>query len=353
MIKVLIVDDSALVRQGLSELLGSDSHIEVVGTAADPYAAVEKMRRLKPDVITLDVEMPRMDGLTFLRRIMSQHPIPVVICSTLTTQGSDTLMQALEAGAVTIITKPSLVDRLFFEESRLQILDAVKSAAQAQLKKLIPSPKLKAVAKQNADAVLPLVRQSALRETTDKIVAIGASTGGTEALRLILQTMPVTCPPLVVVQHMPEVFTRSFSQRLNALCGIRVKEAENNDSLLPGQALIAPGNKHLLVKRSGARYYVEIADGPLVSRHRPSVDVLFRSTAQSAGSNAVGVILTGMGDDGATGLKEMRDAGARTLGQDEHSSVVYGMPREAWVKGGVEKQVSLELMTASILKVAL
>lgn len=353
MIKVLIVDDSALVRQSLSKLLNSDPHIEVVGTAVDPYVAVEKMRQLKPDVITLDVEMPRMDGLTFLRRIMSQHPIPVVICSTLTTQGSATLVQALEAGAVTIITKPSLVDRRFFEESRLQILDAVKGAAQAQLKKLMPSPKLQAVAKQNADAVLPLVRQYALQETTDKIVAIGASTGGTEALRLLLQAMPVACPPLVVVQHMPEGFTRSFSQRLDDLCRIRVKEAENNDSLLPGQALIAPGNKHLLVKRSGARYYVEITDGPLVSRHRPSVDVLFRSTAQNAGSNAVGVILTGMGDDGAAGLKEMRAAGARTLGQDEPSCVVYGMPREAWLRGAVEKQVGLEWMAASILKAAL
>ncbi len=352
MIKVLIVDDSALVRQSLTDLLGSDSQIEVVGTAADPYAAVEKMRQFKPDVITLDVEMPRMDGLTFLRRIMSQHPIPVVICSTLTTQGSATLVQALEAGAVTIITKPSLVDRHFFEESRLQILDAVKSAAKAQLKKLLPSSKMQAVAKQNADAVLPPTRQGALKETTDKIVAIGASTGGTEALRLLLQAMPVACPPLVVVQHMPEGFTRSFSQRLNNLCRIRVKEAENNDSLLPGQALIAPGNKHLLVKRSGARYYVEITDGPLVSRHRPSVDVLFRSTAQSAGSNAVGVILTGMGDDGATGLKEMRDADARTLGQDESSCVVYGMPREAWLRGAVEKQVGLEWMAASILKAA-
>lgn len=352
MIKVLIVDDSALVRQSLTELLGSDSQIEVVGTAADPYAAVEKMRQFKPDVITLDVEMPRMDGLTFLRRIMSQHPIPVVICSTLTTQGSATLVQALEAGAVTIITKPSLVGRRFFEESRLQILDAVKSAAQAQLKKLMPSSKMQAVAKQNADAVLPPNRQGVLKETTNKIVAIGASTGGTEALRLLLQAMPVACPPLVVVQHMPEGFTRSFSQRLNNLCRIRVKEAENNDSLLPGQALIAPGNKHLLVKRSGARYYVEITDGPLVSRHRPSVDVLFRSTAQSAGSNAVGVILTGMGDDGATGLKEMRDADARTLGQDESSCVVYGMPREAWLRGAVEKQVGLECMAASILKAA-
>ncbi|WP_404416150.1 chemotaxis response regulator protein-glutamate methylesterase [Marinospirillum sp.] len=352
MIKVLIVDDSALVRQSLTQILSSDPQIEVVGTASDPYAAVEKMRQLKPDVITLDVEMPRMDGLTFLRRIMSQHPIPVVICSTLTTQGSATLVEALEAGAVSIITKPSLVARHFFEESRLQILEAVKGAAQAKLKKLTATPRLQAVAKQNADAVVAPLRKSALQETTDKIVAIGASTGGTEALRVLLQSMPVTCPPLVVVQHMPEGFTRSFSQRLNDLCKIRVKEAEDNDSLLPGQALIAPGNKHLLVKRSGARYYVEINDGPLVSRHRPSVDVLFRSTAQNAGSNAIGVILTGMGDDGATGLKEMRDAGARTLGQDEQSSVVYGMPREAWLIGGVEKQVALEWMAASILKVA-
>lgn len=352
MIKVLIVDDSAVVRQALSEIFESDPDIEVIGTAADPYLAAEKLRRLKPDVITLDVEMPRMDGITFLRKLMSQHPIPVVICSSLVGHGSDTHIRALEYGAVDIIAKPVLGTRQFLQESRTHIIDSVKAASQARLKKLPVMQPSRQQTKLTADVIIPSSKARAMAETTEKIVAIGASTGGTEAIRQVLESMPGNAPAIAIVQHMPEGFTRSFADRLNQLCSIRVKEAENGDTLLRGHALIAPGNRHMLIHRSGARYYVELKDGPLVTRHRPSVDVLFRSAARYVGRNAVGVILTGMGDDGATGLLEMREAGAVTLGQDEASSVVYGMPREAWLRGGVEKQLSLEQMTMAILKAA-
>ncbi|GAB3034473.1 chemotaxis-specific protein-glutamate methyltransferase CheB [Bowmanella dokdonensis] len=349
MIKVLIIDDSALVRQTLTEILDSDPDIEVIGTAADPFLAAEKMRQLSPDVITLDVEMPRMDGITFLRKLMSQHPLPVIICSSLVGQGSDTHIKALEYGAVDIIAKPLKGTKAFMHEARTRIIDAVKAAAMAKVSRLHPAP-AKAGPKLSADAMLAPVAKRSMDRTTEKIVVIGASTGGTEAIRVLLQQMPADCPAIAIVQHMPEGFTRSFAERLNQLCRIRVKEAESGDSLLRGHALIAPGNRHMLIKRSGARYYADIKDGPLISRHRPSVNVLFRSAAQYVGSNAVGVILTGMGDDGADGMLEMKEFGALTIGQDQATSVVYGMPKEAFRKGGVVSQLPLQQIGPAILQ---
>lgn len=325
-IRVLIVDDSAVVRQTLSRILSLDPEIEVIATAGDPYIAADRIAEEIPDVVTLDIEMPRMDGLTFLKKIMSQHPIPVVICSSLAEEGAQTTLEALECGAVDIITKPRLGTKRFFEESRITLCSTVKAAASARLRALRPSqvvqPKL------TADAILPRATR-AMAETTEKVIAIGASTGGTEALKVLLESLPADSPGIVIVQHMPELFTRAFASRLDGLCAVSVKEAESNDTVLRGRALIAPGNHHMLLKRSGARYYVEIKDGPLVSRHRPSVDVLFRSAARYAGPNAVGVILTGMGDDGAHGMLEMKQAGASTIAQDEETSVVFGMPKEA------------------------
>jgi two-component system, chemotaxis family, protein-glutamate methylesterase/glutaminase len=354
-IKVLIVDDSAVVRQALSSIFSSDKEIEVIGTAADPYFAVDKIRMEVPDVITLDVEMPRMDGLTFLRKIMQQHPIPVVIISSLTVLGTETAMKALELGAVEIITKPQLTSRQFFEESRIRLCDVVKAAAVAKLKKIQANGTLKEPVKVeprlSADAVIPASKAGmSMIKTTDIVVSIGASTGGTEALKELLEVLPADSPGIVIVQHMPEVFTRSFAQRLNEICKITVKEAENGDTVIRGRALIAPGNKHTLLKRSGARYYVEVKDGPLVNRHRPSVDVLFRSTARYAGKNAVGIIMTGMGADGAKGLLEMKDAGARTAAQDEKSSVVFGMPKEAIKINAAERILPLNKMAEFILK---
>lgn len=348
-IKVLIVDDSALVRQTLAEILASDDRIEVQGTASDPYHAVEKIKDAVPDVMTLDVEMPRMDGLTFLKKIMSQHPIPVVICSSLAGKGSETALKALEYGAVEVIHKPALGTKQMLEESRTLICDTVVAAAHVRKKRRDPDCVL-ATPKLSADVIMAKPKTGAMIETTEKVVAVGASTGGTEALRIFLEALPRDCPGIVIVQHMPEGFTSAFSKRLNGLCQITVKEAVQNDTVLPGQALIAPGNRHLLLKRSGARYYVEIKDGPLVSRHRPSVDVLFRSTARYAGRNAIGVIMTGMGDDGARGLKEMRDMGASTIAQDEASSVVFGMPHEAIKLGCVDKVVTLGKIAPEVMR---
>ena len=349
-IKVLVVDDSAVVRSTMAEILGADPEIEVVGTAGDPFAAAKRMEQVTPDVITLDVEMPRMDGLTFLRKIMTQHPIPVVMCSTLTEQGTETLLRALEYGAVDIIQKPRLGTRQFLEESRIRITDAVKAAARANLRKLA-APRMTVQTKLSADAVLsgPAPRPMTL-QTTEKVVVVGASTGGTEALREFLEAMPMDCPGIVIVQHMPEMFTAAFAKRLDGICRITVREAADNDTVLRGQALIAPGNRHMLLKRSGARYYVELKDGPLVRRHRPSVDVLFRSAARYAGPNVIGVIMTGMGDDGATGMKEMKDAGAQTLAQDEATCVVYGMPGEAVKAGGVDKILPLERIAPEVVR---
>lgn len=347
-IKVLIVDDSAVVRQTLSDIISSDPHLEVMATAGDPFIAAERMKNEVPDVITLDIEMPRMDGITFLQKLMKQHPIPVVICSSLAGAGSETALKALESGAVEIIAKPRMGIKQFLEESRTIVCDTIKAAAMARVRRITEIRKIEP--KLTADAVLQKPLMKAMIQTTEKIVAVGASTGGTEALRVLLEAMPLDTPGIVIVQHMPENFTAAFSRRLDSICRVSVKEAENNDTVIRGRALIAPGNHHMLLKRSGARYYVEIKDGPLVSRHRPSVDVLFRSTAQYAGKNAVGVIMTGMGDDGSRGLREMKEAGAFTIAQDEESSVVFGMPRKAIELGAVDKVVSLENISRSILE---
>jgi len=351
-IKVLIVDDSAVVRQTMADILSSDPHIEVMSPAADPFIAAERMREQVPDVITLDVEMPRMDGITFLKKIMSQHPIPVVMCSTLTESGSETALKALEYGAVEIIQKPKLGTRQFLEESRVRICDAVKAASQARMRKITPRTGKEIAPKLSADVILEKPGSRAMIQTTEKVVVVGASTGGTEALRIFLEALPADAPPIVIVQHMPEGFTRAFAQRLDGICRITVKEAADNDTVMRGRALIAPGNRHTLLKRSGARYYVEIKDGPLVSRHRPSVDVLFRSAARYAGKNAVGVIMTGMGDDGASGMKEMKDAGAVTIAQDEASCVVFGMPNEAIKRGGADRVVPLDAIAREVLRLS-
>lgn len=351
-LRVLIVDDSAVVRQTLSQIIATDPQLEVMGTASDPYFAAKKIAEEVPDVITLDVEMPRMDGLTFLRKIMTQHPIPVIIISSLTAKGTETAIKALELGAVDIITKPQLNTKTFIEESKIRICDAIKAAAQAKIsrKKVLVEPPV-VEPKHSADAVLPPSSPNlSMIKTTEYVVAVGASTGGTEALTTFLKAMPLDSPGIVIVQHMPEKFTTSFAARLNDICSITVKEAENGDSVIRGRALIAPGNYHLLLKRSGARYYVEVKEGPLVNRHRPSVDVLFRSTARYAGANAIGVIMTGMGDDGAKGLLEMKQAGARTVAQDEKSCVVFGMPKEAIKLGGVEKVLSLDSIAPYVVK---
>ncbi|MCM0755822.1 chemotaxis response regulator protein-glutamate methylesterase [Desulfovibrio aminophilus] len=349
-IRVLIIDDSAVVRQTLAQLLGSDPDIEVMAAVVDPLVAVEKIKSEVPDVITLDIEMPRMDGLTFLRKLMSQHPIPVVVCSSLVEPGDETTLRALEYGAVEIVTKPKVGTKKFLEESAIRICDAVKAAAQARIKPFRGGGRDMEVApKLSADAVLAAGKPQALR-TTEKIALVGASTGGTEALRVFLEAMPTDCPPLAIVQHMPEHFTQAFANRLNVTCRISVREARDGDSMLRGQALIAPGNKHMLLKRSGARYYVEVKDGPLVSRHRPSVDVLFRSGANYAGKNVVAAIMTGMGDDGARGMRELFDAGAYTIAQDEASCVVFGMPQEAIKHGGVHKVLSLEAIAGEMVR---
>jgi len=347
-IKVLIVDDSAVVRQAMTEILSSDPSIEVIGAARDPYLAAEIMREVAPDVITLDVEMPRMDGVTFLQKIMSQHPIPVVMCSSLTDDGSETALKALEYGAVEIIQKPKMGVKQFLEESKILICDVVKAASRAHIKKTTPKT-MRVQPKLTADAVIPKQVNKAMIETTEKVVVIGASTGGTEALRIFLEALPENAPGMVIVQHMPENFTRAFANRLNSLCRVSVKEAENNDTVIRGRALIAPGNKHTLLKRSGARYYVEVKDGPLVCRHRPSVDVLFRSASRYAGKNAVGVIMTGMGDDGAKGMLEMKDAGAFNIAQDEATCVVFGMPKEAIKLSAVNKIAPLQGIVQLVL----
>ena len=344
-IRVLIVDDSSTVRQTLTEILNSDPEIEVMGAASDPFVAVSMIQKEVPDVITLDIEMPRMDGLTFLEKIMRQHPIPVVICSSLTEKGSDVALAALEKGAVEIITKPKVETKHFLEESRITISDIVKSAAQVRIRS--PRPALAPVRvapKLTPDAILEKRPSQAMMQTTEKVVSIGASTGGTEALRVFLERLPADSPGMIIVQHMPEKFTARFADRLNGLCRVTVKEAADGDSVVRGQVLIAPGNRHTLLQRSGARYYVEVREGPLVNRHRPSVDVLFRSTARYAGKNAVGVILTGMGDDGAHGMLEMKGAGAFNIAQDEASCVVFGMPAQAIKLGGVDMVLPLSLI---------
>jgi two-component system chemotaxis response regulator CheB len=352
-IRVMIVDDSAVVRQTLKEILDSDPEIEVFAVAADPIFAFKHMEGDKPDVIITDVEMPRMDGLTFLREIMRKDPLPVVVCSSKTEEGSENAIKALEYGAVEIIQKPKLGTKQFLEESKVRICDAVKAADMSRRKigRQAERPRtadftsisIRDVGpKLNADVMIPKPEAGSIFvETTEKVVVVGASTGGTEALKEFLEAFPEDAPGIVIVQHMPEHFTAAFAKRLDSLCRINVKEAEDNDTVIRGRALIAPGNRHTMLKRSGARYYVEVKEGPLVCRHRPSVDVLFRSAARYAAKNAVGVIMTGMGDDGARGMRELHDAGAFTIGQDESSCVVFGMPNEAIKLGGVDLVLGL------------
>jgi two-component system, chemotaxis family, protein-glutamate methylesterase/glutaminase len=352
---VLVVDDSAMVRQVMQGILSTNRRVKVTA-AADPLIAWAKMLKEPPDVVITDLEMPRMDGLTFIRKIMAEMPTPVVVCSGLATRGTELALRALEEGAVEVITKPKVGVRDFLHESAVTLLDAVWSASEAQVKprpKLglpslglpnlglpslspAPSPRL------TADAVLPRKSKPRSAEVTNGVIAVGASTGGTEAVRVFLTALPTDCPPVVIVQHMPEIFTRAFAERLNRECGIEVQEARDGDRLQTGLALIAPGNRHMLVNRSKEEFVVQIMDGPLVSRHRPSVDVLFRSVATSVGSKAVGVIMTGMGDDGAQGLCEMKEAGAATIAQDEASCIVFGMPKEAIARGAVDIVLPLE-----------
>ncbi len=348
-IRVLIVDDSASVRQALSAVISAEPDMEVMAAAADPFAAARHIQQELPDVVLLDLEMPRMDGLTFLRKIMSQRPLPCVLCSTLLEEGSETLFAALEAGAVDVIQKPRLDAKKFLMEAHVRISDAVRAAAKARLRPR--SDAREAIKKLNADVIMPPpVRTRSLTHTTEKVVCIGASTGGTESLREVLTALPADSPGIVIVQHMPEHFTAAFARRLNGLCQIDVKEAQDGDPVLAGRALIAPGNRHLLLQRNGARYHVAVKDGPLVARHRPSVDVLFRSAAQFAGPNALGVIMTGMGDDGARGLLEMRKAGAATVAQNEETCVVFGMPKEAIALGAAERVAPLLNIPAEILR---
>jgi len=346
--RVLVVDDSALVRNVLGAILGRDRAL-LVSTAANPLIALRKMEADRPDVIVLDLEMPEMDGLTFLRKVMSEGPIPIVICSEYASRGSDRALRALELGAVGIVNKPHVGLQDYLLESAVQITDAVTAAAVANVKRR-SAPAINAEPKLSADAVLPSRRKAVAARPTERVVAIGASTGGTEALQTILEAMPEDAPGIVVVQHMPEGFTKAFARRLDAGCRIAVKEAETSDEVLRGRALLAPGDQHMLINRRGARYFVEIARGPLVSRHRPSVNVLFRSVAQAAGPNGVGVILTGMGDDGADGLAEMKQAGAATLAQDKATCVVFGMPKVAIDLGAADHVVGLPWIPDAILK---
>jgi two-component system chemotaxis response regulator CheB len=349
-IRVLIIDDSATVRQTLTDILAEDPMIEVMPAASDPFVAASRIQHEVPDVILLDVEMPRMDGITFLRKLMAQRPLPVIMCSTLTEAGSETLIQAMEAGAVDVIAKPKIGTKQFLLESSVRLTDAIKAAARAKLHHVRPQGRERRVeAKLTADVIMPPPAPTrAMAKTTERIICIGASTGGTESLRAVLEALPPHSPGIVIVQHMPEKFTAAFARRLNGLCAVEVKEAEDGDTVIPGRVLIAPGNRHMLLQRSGARYHVAIQDGPLVSRHRPSVDVLFRSAAQYAGANALGIIMTGMGDDGAHGLLEMRKAGASTIAQDEESCVVFGMPKEAINLGAAEKVVPLGRIAGEI-----
>ena len=354
-IKILVVDDSAVIRQVMTHIIRSDSSLELDAAVVDPIFAMKRMEINWPDVIVLDVEMPRMDGITFLKKIMSEHPTPVVMCSTLTATGTETALEAMAAGAIDIITKPKMGAKAHLLDVNKEILNVIKSAARARnLDKLKTSSTKSKVAspiakKFTADAILDK-STSAMTQTTESIVAIGTSTGGTQALEVVLTALPKVSPGIVVVQHMPEKFTAAFANRLDGICDVDVREAKDKDRVLPGVVLIAPGGKHMTLKRSGAFYMVEVKDGPLVNRHRPSVDVLFRSVAKFAGKNALGIIMTGMGDDGARGLLEMREVGSKTLGQNEATCIVYGMPKEALKLGGVEEEVDLDEIATRIVR---
>ncbi|MBB3224251.1 protein-glutamate methylesterase/protein-glutamine glutaminase [Pseudoduganella umbonata] len=352
-VNVMVVDDSAVVRKIVGEMLAAAPGIRLLHAVSDPLLAIERMKQQWPDVIVLDVEMPRMDGITFLKKIMAERPTPVIICSTLTEKGAQTTMAAMAAGAVTVIAKPKLGLKDFLNDSSAELVSAIRAAAQVNVRRLAARAAMPAQApvKLTADAILPPAGEARPPlQTTERVVAIGTSTGGTLALEEVLTALPRVTPGIVIVQHMPEKFTAAFADRLDKLCQIEVREAQHNDRVLPGRALIAPGGKHMLLRRDGARYCVDVIDGPLVNRHRPSVDVLFRSVARHAGANALGIIMTGMGDDGAAGLLEMRKAGARTVAQDEESCVVYGMPKEAVKRGGVEKTVPLKSIDREILQ---
>lgn len=338
-IRVLVVDDSAVVRNILTRELARDPRIEVVGTAPDPYVARDKIVKLRPDVVTLDIEMPRMDGVTFLRKLMHHHPLPVIIVSSLTRNGGDLALEALDAGAVEVMSKPGAAYTV--GDMSVQLIDKIKAAACIRVEK-----------KPGAARNRRKPKRLAMTRTTNMVVAIGASTGGTQALQGILEVMPANAPGILIVQHMPEIFTRVFADRLNELCAMEVKEAADGETVAPGKALLAPGNYHMLLKRSGAMYYVQVKSGPLVCRHRPSVDVLFRSVATFAGRNAVGVILTGMGTDGAQGLREMKESGAGTIAQDEATSVVFGMPKEAIELKAFDYVLPLNRIPGKILQLA-
>lgn len=350
-ITVLVVDDSAVVRQVLTAILNSEPDIHVIGSASDPIFALDKLAQQWPDVIVLDIEMPRMDGITFLKKLMAERPTPVVVCSSLTERGAETTLQALAAGAVEIITKPKIGLKGFLEQSASDLAMAVRAAAKARVRqRTAQDTERRTTQKLSADEILSAARDGqAMAQTTERIIAIGTSTGGTQALETVLQSLPRVCPGILIVQHMPEKFTASFAERLDSICEITVREARQNERLIPGLALIAPGGKHLLLKRSGANYHVEVVEGPLINRHRPSVDVLFRSVAKFAGKNATGIIMTGMGDDGARGLKEMADAGAMTIAQDEETCIVFGMPKEAIKLGAVQKILPLQDIWLAIL----
>ncbi|MFQ3190598.1 MAG: two-component system chemotaxis response regulator CheB [Paraglaciecola sp.] len=346
-IRVFIVDDSAVVRQVLGSVLNSITGITVIGSAPDPIFAIDKLQKDWPDVIVLDIEMPRMDGVTFLKKLMKEHPIPVVICSTLTTKDADVTMQAMSSGAVDIITKPTINLKSFLQESKALMSHTIQAAAMSKVGAIRTFDSKPSIIR----ALKTISPLTAMAETTDRVIAIGTSTGGTQALEAILTRLPKTSPGIVIVQHMPEAFTAAFAERLNTICEITVKEAKNGDRVMPGLAFIAPGGMHLLLRRSGAQYRLEVKDGPLVTRHKPSVNVLFRSVSTAAGKNAIGIIMTGMGDDGAKGMKELHDTGALTIAQDEKTSVVYGMPKEAVKMGGVDAELPLdkipELIVAS------
>lgn len=356
-VKVLIVDDSAVVRQVLTTVLEQDPAICVIGSVSDPIFAMQRMNKQWPDVVVLDVEMPRMDGITFLRQLMALRPTPVVICSTLTEKGAQTTLEALSAGAVAVVTKPRSGLRKFLEADTAELARTVKEAASGNMRRMAAvTSAVQALPRQpdsqGTRAPSPSTTKTAMSVTTDQIVAVGTSTGGTQALELVLSSMPRITPGMVVVQHMPEKFTAAFAARLDVMCEASVVEASDGDRVLPGHVLVAPGGRHMSVRRDGAQYRVRVTDGPPVNRHRPSVDVLFRSVAECAGRNAMGVIMTGMGDDGARGLKGMRDAGAYTIGQDEATCVVYGMPGEAAKLGAVEREAPLQAIPDLIQRFA-
>ena len=353
-VRVLIVDDSALVRQTLTKIIDSHSGLEVVGTAPDPYVAREKIKKLNPDVLTLDIEMPKMDGVTFLRNLMRLRPMPVVMVSTLTAKGAEVTLESLALGAVDFVSKPKLDLEHSFDDYSDEITSKVLAAATAKLRSpsseaATPARNARVPEKFSADVVLEKRASPATFETTDKIIAIGASTGGTEAIREVIELLPRTCPSIVIAQHIPPVFSTSFAERMNSTCAMTVSEAKDGQQIVPGHVYIAPGDSHLVVVRDGARYRCSLSDAPPVNRHRPAVDVLFRSVAQTAGRNAIGAILTGMGDDGAAGLKEMQDAGGKTIAQDEKSSVVWGMPGAAVRMGAADQVLPLSKVADSIL----